>query len=119
MQNIKINHLEEKIHPIEGDCKEEVLKLSKSGIRADRVIMGVFPAPKDFIKDALSLTKEQGTTFHYEGIVEKKEYSILFKDFNQIAEKEGYKCKLDSYRFVKSYGPNLYHTVLDIIVKKM
>ncbi|KKN28103.1 hypothetical protein LCGC14_0857710 [marine sediment metagenome] len=119
VENIKINHLEQKIIPIKGDCKEEVLKLSKFGIRADRVIMGVFPAPKNFIKEALSLTKDVGTFFHYEGIAEKEKYISLFKDFAEIAEKNKYKCELESYRFVKSYGPNLYHIVLDILVKKM
>lgn len=119
VENIKINHLEQIIIPIKGDCKEEVLKLSKSGIRADRVIMGVFPAPKNFIKEALSLTKDDGTFFHYEGIAEKEKYISLFKDFAEIAEKNKYKCELKSYRFVKSYGPNLYHIVLDILVKKM
>ncbi len=119
VENIKINHLEQKIIPIKGNCKEEVLKLSKSGIRADHVIMGVFPAPKNFIKEALSLTKDEGTFFHYEGIAEKEKYISLFKDFIEIAEKNKYKCELESYRFVKSYGPNLYHIVLDILVKKM
>jgi len=119
VENIKINHLEKLIIPIKGDSKEEVLKLSSSGITADRVIMGVFPAPKDFIKESLSLTKEHGTFFHYEGVTDRENYESLFKEFEEIAERESYKCKLESYRFVKSYGPNLYHVVLDIFVLKM
>jgi tRNA G37 N-methylase Trm5 len=42
----------------------------------------------------------------------------LFDDFKEIAEKEGFDCVLTSKRFVKSYGPNLYHVVLDILVSK-
>jgi tRNA wybutosine-synthesizing protein 2 len=118
LENIKINHLEEKIIAINGDCKREVLELSKSGIRADRVIMGVFPAPKEYIKEALSLTREEGTIFHYEGVVEKEEYISLFKEFEEICQEEQFNCSLESHRFVKSYGPNLYHTVLDIFVRK-
>jgi len=118
IENIKINHLEGIIIPIKGNCREEVLKLNKSGIRADRVIMGVFPAPKEYIKEALTLTNDNGTTFHYEGVVEKDKYTILFHDFKEIAVRENYKCELNSYRYVKSYGPNLYHTVLDIFVIK-
>ena len=114
VDNIKINNLGDKIIPINGDCKIEVLKLSESGIKANRVIMGVFPAPKEYIKEALSLVNDKGTIYHYEGVVEKEKYITLFKDFNKIAQKEGYKCELKSYRFVKSYGPNLYHVVLDI-----
>ncbi len=116
LENIKLNHLEEKIIPIFGNCKEEVVKLSESGLKADRVIMGVFPAPKDYIKEALTLTKDGGTVFHYEGIVDKDNFMSLFDEFNNIVEKMNYKCKLKANRFVKSYGPNLFHTVLDILV---
>ena len=118
IQNIKINHLEGKIVPIKGDSKEEVLKLSNAGIHADRVIMGVFPAPIEYVKEALTLTKKMGTMYHFEGVVEKDNYITLFKDFNEVAEKEHYKCELRSYRIVKSFGPHLYHTVLDIFVVK-
>jgi len=117
-ENIKINHLDDIIIPINGDSKSEVIKLSKSGVRADRVIMGVFPAPKDFIKEALTLTKESGTTFHYEGIATKDNYLNLFNEFKEIAETSNYKCQLLSKRFVKSYGPHLYHVVVDILVCK-
>jgi len=117
-ENIKINRLDDTIVPINGDSKIEVIKLSKSGVRADRVIMGVFPAPKDFIKEALTLIKESGTTFHYEGVAMKEDYLNLFNEFKEIAEASNYKCELLSKRFVKSYGPHLYHIVVDILVCK-
>ncbi len=119
VENIKINHLEDKIVPINGDCKVEVIKLSESGIRANRVIMGVFPAPKEYITEALSLVNNNGTVFHYEGVAEKDKYIVLFNEFNEIAQKEGYNCELKSHRIVKSYGPNLYHIVLDIFIFKI
>lgn len=118
VENIKLNKLEDKIDPIFGDCKKEVVKLSESGIRADRVIMGVFPAPKDFIRNALKLVKDKGTIYHYEGVIDKEKYMVLYEEFKKIAESEGFQCKLESKRFVKSYGPNLYHIVLDIKVLK-
>lgn len=116
-ENIKRNNVEEKIIPIHGDCKQEVLKLSVSGVRADRVIMGIFPAPKDYIKEALTLSKEEGTIYHYEGVIEKDNYLSLYKDFSEVVKKEKRKCELMAHRFVKSYGPNLFHTVFDIFVK--
>jgi tRNA wybutosine-synthesizing protein 2 len=118
VENIKLNHMEEKITAINGDSKVEVVKLSKSGIKADRVIMGVFPAPKDFISEALTLAKDDGTMYHYEGVADKEEFMVLFRDFEVIAGKAGFNCELKSKRFVKSYGPNLYHVVLDILVHR-
>ena len=118
-ENIKLNHFEDVITSIKGDSKIEVIKLSNSGIKADRVIMGVFPAPKDFIKEALTLAKVEGTIFHYEGIVDKENYLDLFNEFKEVAEKSSFKCELLAKRFVKSYGPGLYHAVFDIKVCKM
>ena len=117
-ENININHCEDIITPINGDSKIEVINLSNSGLKADRVIMGVFPAPKDFIKEALTIAKVEGTIYHYEGIVVKEKYLDLFTEFKEIAEKNDFKCDLLAKRFVKSYGPGLYHVVLDINVYK-
>jgi len=118
IENIKINHLEDIIIPIFGNSKKEVVNLSKSGIKADRVIMGVLPAPKDFVKEALSLTKDNGTIFHYEGVVSKNEFTSLFEEFKEEANKIGFKSELRQQRIIKNYGPNLYHTVLDILAYK-
>ncbi|MBN1801011.1 MAG: class I SAM-dependent methyltransferase family protein [Candidatus Lokiarchaeota archaeon] len=117
-ENIILNHLENKIIPINGDCKVEVRKLSEAGIKADRIVMGVFPAPIEYIEDALTLTKEEGTTIHFEGVVDKYNYVDLFNTFSTIANNNGYLSNLTSERFVKSYGPNLAHVVLDIFVVK-
>ncbi|MHA1321152.1 MAG: class I SAM-dependent methyltransferase [Promethearchaeota archaeon] len=117
-ENIKLNHFEEIITPIYGDSKIEVMNLSNSGLKADRVIMGVFPAPKDFIKEALTLARVEGTIYHYEGIVDKEKYLDLFNEFKEIADENDFECDLLANRFVKSYGPGLYHTVFDIKVYK-
>lgn len=118
VKNIKINHVEDIVTPIFGDSKKEILTLSKSGVRADRVIMGVLPAPKAFIKEALSLTKDKGSIYHYEGIANKEEFMSLFEEFNEVAKTIEYKTKLKDNRVIKSYGPKLYHIVLDIVVYK-
>ncbi len=117
-ENVKLNHLEEKIIPIFGNCKEEVKNLAEKGVKADRILMAVFPAPKDYISSALLCVKDSGTIVHYEGVKEKDKYLELFDEFNEIAQQNGYKCELKEYRVVKSYGPRLYHIVVDILVNK-
>ncbi|MFO8018111.1 MAG: class I SAM-dependent methyltransferase family protein [Promethearchaeia archaeon] len=118
LKNIELNNLGDTIIPIKGNCKQEVIKLSKQGVQADRVIMGVFPAPVDYVDEALTLLKPGGTIYHFEGVVDKDKYLDLFEEFNEIAAKKGIICELKAKRFVKSYGPNLFHTVLDIEASK-
>ena len=69
VQNIKLNHLEEKITPILGDCKEEVVKLSKAGIKADRVIMNLPETALEFVDVACEALKRGGGIMHYYGFV--------------------------------------------------
>jgi len=116
VENIKLTQLEDVIIPVNGDCKEEVLKLSEKGVRADRVIMGVFPAPKEYIKEALTLSKQRGTFYHYEGVVDKNNFLSLYREFEDIAKENQKQSELVDKRIVKSYGPKLYHAVLDILV---
>ena len=116
VENIKLNQLENKITPINGDCKEEVLKLSNNGVKADRVIMGVFPAPKEYIKEALTLHKKTDTFYHYEGVIDNDNYSDLYQEFEKIVKENQLTSELVDKRIVKSYGPRLYHVVLDIRV---
>jgi tRNA wybutosine-synthesizing protein 2 len=118
VQNIKLNQFENIIIPINGDSKIEVPKLAQLGLKADRVIMGVFPAPSDYIVEALTVAKNEGTIYHYEGVEEKGTYLKLFEEFDEIAKRNNYSCELLEKRFVKSYGPKLYHLVIDILASK-
>jgi tRNA G37 N-methylase Trm5 len=80
--------------------------------------MGIFPAPKEYITEALNLVKDDGTIFHYEGVIEEDKYLSLFDEFKEVAKKNEFKSELKDHRFVKSYGPKLFHVVLDIFVVK-
>jgi len=118
LKNIKLNNVEEKIVPILGNCEKKVIELKENGVKADRVIMGVFPAPKDYINKALMIAKDTGAVIHYEGVVDKNDELKLYNQFSYIATKLKYTTKNLDSRFVKSVGPNLYHQVVDIKVKK-
>ena len=56
-QNVRLNKLEDVIESFEGDCSEIVPNLAKTGIKADRIIMGVFPAPYKYVESALKVVK--------------------------------------------------------------
>jgi tRNA wybutosine-synthesizing protein 2 len=113
-RNVALNDVREIVHPILGDCAKEVEKLADQGVIADRVIMGVFPAPKEYLPHALLVVKpEGGTIIHYEGVVEKHDVNPLFQDVIDACAAIGRAVQLREHRIVKSYGPFKYHAVLD------
>jgi len=114
VKNIALNGVGDVVHPILGDCASIVTDLAQNGVIADRVIMGVFPAPKDYLPGALLLAKPGGgTIIHYEGVVERQDVAPLFQDVVGACEQAGRQVQLREHRIVKSYGPFKYHAVLD------
>jgi len=107
-ENIKLNKVENKIIPIHGDSLIEVPKLGRI---ADRIIMGILPSPKKFLKAAFSAIKNGGI-IHYEGISENPQK--IFEEFLKEASSYNINAKLINWVKVKSYSPKKYHFVLDI-----
>lgn len=147
-ENVKINKLDDIIQPIQGDCAEIVPELAKKGIRADRIIMGVFPAPYKYITAALEAVKPtpltisidigdfiesstktykdnaynkieeplSNTIIHFEGVSMGKDITEMYEKFSKVCNENGFKTTLLAYRFVKSFGPKMWHLVLDIAI---
>lgn len=108
LENIRLNRVGSKVVPILGDCVVEIPKLGRI---ADRVIMGLLPSCKQYLKDAMKVVKPNGV-IHYHGIA-KKEDKKLFEDVETTAKIEGRKARLIKKTKVKSYAPKVYHFVLD------
>jgi tRNA wybutosine-synthesizing protein 2 len=117
VENLQLNHIEHIVQPIMGDCKIKVPELAAQGIKADRIIMGLLPAPIDAIPAALSVVRSEGTIILYEGI-ETEQSNQLYEDFAEIARNDNFHTSLLNRRLVKSYSPGLYHSVVEIFVKK-
>ena len=108
LENMRLNKVGNKVVPILGDCIVEIPKLGRI---ADRVIMGLLPSCKEYLKDAMKVVKPNGS-IHYHGVA-KEDEDKLFEDVEKAAEKEGRKVKLIKKTKVKSYAPKIYHWVLD------
>jgi tRNA wybutosine-synthesizing protein 2 len=118
-ENMRIN----KIHNAEvinGDCREEVDRLIERGVRADRVLMGYLPPPKEFLNSAFKIIKKGGI-LHYEEIViagrENEEIERVMRDIKEAGKKGGFKTRLLLAKRVKSYGPKKDHYVFDVKVE--
>ena len=111
----KINKEREIIVPILGDSKVEALKIPE---KADRVIMGMLPAPKDHIETVFQIIKDTAIV-HYEGLLNENETEeSLLADFELKANFFNRKIDLIKTNYVKSYGPKVYHVTLDLRISK-
>jgi tRNA G37 N-methylase Trm5 len=148
-ENIRINKLSDIITPIHGDCSEKIIELSKQGISADRVIMGVFPAPYEYLIPALSVVKhntltinskidtflektadkphydiyktlknEKNTIIHFEGVVMGRDFTEFYQKIQEQINPIGFESSIVAVRFVKSFGPKMWHLVFDLAVGK-
>lgn len=109
----KINKEREIIVPILGDSKIEALKIPE---KADRVIMGMLPAPKNHIDTVFQIIKDEAIV-HYEGLLNEREtVQSLLADFEYKAKLYNRGIELVKTNYVKSYGPKVYHVTLDLII---
>jgi tRNA wybutosine-synthesizing protein 2 len=120
IQNIEANHVGDIITPHFGDCGEIAPALAVEGLKADRIIMGVFPAPKEYLPSAFAcVNNKTGTVIHYEGTVENKDIDPLLQHIKDAVEVSDivHEFELQETRFVKNVGINEQHAVLDVFVR--
>lgn len=146
-ENVHINKLSDKITTIYGDCATQVEKLAEQGIKADRIIMGVFPAPYEYLKVAMKVVKpdklilntkietflenatnkprydiydsmkqNSNTILHFEGVVMGRDFTEFYQKVQDEIQPLGFDSSIVAVRFVKSFGPKMWHLVLDLAV---
>lgn len=114
-ENLKINHIHN-IEAINGDNRQIIDNLVEKGIKADRIIMGYLPPPKEFLTTAFKISKKE-TILHYEDLVtvgkEDEDIKRVVQDVQDVASKYNLNINLLLSRKIKSYGPKIDHYVFD------
>ncbi len=117
-ENILLNKIDN-IKAIQGDNRAVIEGLVKKGVKADRIIMGYLPPPKEFLPSAFEIIKKGGM-IHYEDIVstdtKDEEIKGIMNEINSVAEKYGFTARLVLAKCIKSYGPKVDHYVFDVRV---
>ena len=103
---IKLNHLENHVFSIQGDVKKDL-----PNEKFDRIIMVLPHENHNYLKEALSVSKE-GTFIHMYAIQNEEKINIFSKEL----EKK-YKIKLKNIEKAGDYGPKIWRYCLDFIVK--
>jgi len=117
-ENIKLNKINN-IEAIQGDCRKVIYTLIERGIKADRLIMGYLPAPREFLPCAFKIIKKNGI-IHYEDIIDvnnkEKDIERVVEEIRKVAKDYGYNIKLLLAKCIKSYGPKKDHYVFDVLI---
>ncbi|MCL7410715.1 MAG: class I SAM-dependent methyltransferase family protein [Methanosarcinaceae archaeon] len=108
-ENINLNHVENIIKPINGDCAE----VTPQGV-ADRVIMGYVGVTHHYLKQGIGAIKKSGGVLHYH---ETTPESLLFdrpvSRIKDAARAIGREVEIMGCRRIKKYSPGVWHVVVD------
>lgn len=108
-ENIRLNHVEDIVSPILGDCS----KLAQEG-KADRVLMGYVRTTHHYLEPAIRALKQSGGTLHYHETVPENLAQTRPQERIKIAAKSlGRKVEILETRRIKKYSPGVLHVVVD------
>jgi len=116
-RNIRLNRVEDKVHPILGDA-EKVVEERLIGV-ADRVIMNLPEKAIEFVSTACEALKPTGGTVHFYSFVSASDSLENVKlRFTEAIEKFGRKVeKILFSRLVRATAPYEWQAVLDIEIR--
>ncbi len=113
-ENIRLNKVRGLVVPVLADCRRVAEELPDL---ADRIVMGFLPGTAAFLPHALRALRPEGGTIHYHDVYHERE--LWWKPIRVLEEaglRAGYRLAgIAHRRVVKSYGPRLYHVVLDAV----
>lgn len=108
-ENIRLNHVEDLVEPILGDCAA----VTPENV-ADRVVMGYVGTTHHYLINGIRALKPEGGILHYHETTPEK---LLFeRPVNRIKEAAlqlRKKVEILETRRIKKYAPGVWHVVVD------
>jgi tRNA (guanine37-N1)-methyltransferase len=114
-ENIRINRVGDRVFPFLGDAREVVASQLRG--KADRVLMPLPEAARQFVGTALEALKEEGGVVHFYDVGEDPDpFSPSLRFLEREVGGRGWSLRVMERRLVRSYGPGIYHVVLDLLL---
>ncbi len=107
-ENIRLNHVEDIVNPILGDCREK----APVG-EADRVIMGYVGTTQEYLPWGVKALKPGGILHYHETTPEKLVFERPIRYVKEAAEAQGRSAEIVNTVKVKKYSPGVWHVVVD------
>jgi len=112
-ENIRLNHVQDIVHPILGDCGE----LTPQGV-ADRVVMGMVQVTDRYLQKGIEALRSGGILHYHQTIPSWKYPEKAVKDVTDAAVAVGCRAKILQCIRIKKYSPGVVHTVVDAQIDK-
>ena len=107
-QNILLNHVQEIVQPVLGDCA----KKTPQGV-ADRVVMGFVGTTNRYLQKGIEALRPGGI-LHYHQTVPSRQYpEAAIRDVVRAASVAGRRAVIQKCIRVKKYSPGMVHAVVD------
>ncbi len=112
--NVHLNKVRGLVVPVLADCRRLAEALPDL---ADRVVMGFLPGTAAYLPAAFRALKPEGGVIHYHDTYHERElWHRPIQVLRAAAAEAGYRLEAVLYKgVVKSYGPRIYHVVLDAL----
>lgn len=107
-ENIRLNHVEDIIEPVLGDCRER----SSPGW-ADRVIMGYVGTTQEYLPWGIRSLKHGGVLHYHETTPDKLVFERPIENIRKAAAEQGRSANILNTVKVKKYSPGVWHVVVD------
>ena len=107
-ENVRLNHVEDIVQPILGDCRE---KTPESW--ADRVIMGYVGTTREYLPWGIRALKPGGILHYHETTPDKLVYGRPIESITGEAARQGRSATILNTIKVKKYSPGVWHVVVD------
>lgn len=119
VENIKLNHVEDKVHPVLGDAKDVASKLSNS---VNRVLMPYPELALDYLPYAVNSLKNSGWVHVYlhvrTGRGEHWRTKALRVISERLAEISARSYTVSLVRKIRNVGPRQHQVVVDLYIAK-
>jgi tRNA wybutosine-synthesizing protein 2 len=112
-RNISLNHVEEIVEPILGDCA----KVTPQGV-ADSVVMGMVQFTNKYLQTGISALRPGGVLHYHQTIPSKSFPDAAVQDVKDASRSLGKKAEILRCIRVKKYSPGVVHAVIDARIDK-
>jgi tRNA (guanine37-N1)-methyltransferase len=115
-ENIRMNRVGERVLPLLGDAREVISSQLRG--KANRVLMPLPEAARQFVGTALEALREEGGMVHFYDVGEDPDpFSPSLRFLEREVGGRGWSLEVVERRLIRSYGPGIYHLVLDLLLR--